>query len=407
MHDTKKPLDDSFIKRLAEVQKDHESGNCAAAECGYRELIDRQPAIWQLHYNLGMLLFDQHRFEEALECYLDGIAVNDKSVDLLYNVGICLKELNRLGEAGDFYRKAVALAPNDIDCRYNLAGCYRAEGREAEALTTYFDILELNPGHVPSLNNAAYLSHKSGKIDTARELYRRILTSDPDHAAADHMLAALSGVERTTAPESYVRDVFDQFAAQYDNSLESNLHYRLPAQLLEFYRLIAFKQGGVRLLDLGCGTGLVGEQFRAICSFMTGVDLSIQMVEAARNKNIYKSLYVSEIVSFLLKNQQQTYDLMISADVFPYMGDLSPVLTAAREWVMSNAYFLFSVEHDRSDAVRPQLQKSGRFSHSSSYLESTAAAAGWNIRARKFVDLRKERGGWVKGTIYALQKNRL
>lgn len=405
MPDTATPIDDQFIQRLAELQNDHESGNRQAAERGYRDLIERQPAIWQLHFNLGMLLFEQHRFEEALQCYLIGLAVNGESVDLLYNTGICFKKLNRPGEAIDSYRKAVALAPNDIECRYNLAGCYRSCGREPEALRSYLEILDLDPGHLPSLNNAAYLFHKRGETDMARKLYRRILESDPDHAAADHMLAALSGLERGAAPESYVRDVFDQFADHYENSLRNDLGYRLPEQLVDFYRSMHLEQGIARLLDLGCGTGLVGERFASFCRFMTGVDLSEKMVDAAREKNLYDSLHVSEIVSFLEYNQQPAYDLMISADVLPYLGDLAPVFSAARRCAAAGAHYLFSVEHDGSETDRPQLLKSGRFSHSPRYIESTAEAAGWHLRARCMVDLRKERGGWVKGCIYALRSN--
>lgn len=405
MHETETPIDDSFIQRLVEVQNDHETGNVKAAERGYRELIEQRPAVWQLYCNLGMLLFDQQRFEEALHCYLDGLSVNEESVDLLYNIGICFKELGRFGEAVDSYRRAIALAPDDIECRYNLAGCYRACGRESEALRTYLEILDLNPEHLPSLNNAAYLSHKSGKLDAARELYRIILDSDPGHAAAGHMLAALCGVEREAAPEPYVKDVFDQFAAHYDRSLKNNLHYRLPAQLLDFFLSMNLNRIISRLLDLGCGTGLVGEQFISICRSMTGVDLSAKMIDAAREKQLYDSLHVSEIVAFLENNRQQTYDLVISADVFPYMGDLAPVFTAVRDCTAPGAHYLFSVEDERSAAARPQLQESGRFSHSPGYIANIADATGWKIQARRMVDLRKERGGWIKGGIYALRRN--
>ena len=405
MHIPTPPIDDLFIIRLNEVQNDHESGNFGAAERGYRELIDKQPALWQLHFNLGLLLFDLERYDEALKCYLDGLAVHNKSIDLLYNCAICFKKLDRLGEAIDSYRKALTIDPADTDCRYNLAGCLQAYGKETEALTTYLEILDSYPEHVPSLNNAAYLFHKNGANEQAQDHYRRILQIDPDHAAADHMLAALTGVERDAAPEAYVRDVFDQFAGHYEASLTGNLHYCLPTQLFDFYRSLTENKAIDHLLDLGCGTGLVGEKFQSTCATMTGVDLSEKMVVSARLKNIYDALYVSDIVSFLEKNQYLPYDLIISGDVFPYLGDLTPVFIAALRCAGPGTYFIFSVEHDGTENERPQLQKSGRFTHSRRYIGTVAVSTGWKAAGARTIDLRKERDTWIKGSIYALVRS--
>lgn len=404
-HETRAPIDAAFFNRLSVVQNDHESGDYEAAERGYRELIASQPAIWQLYFNLGMLLFDQRRFEEALTCYLDGCAVNHGSIDLLYNSAICFKELGRFDEAIDSYEKALLLDPDDLDCRYNLAGCYRAQGRERDALITYLDTLDFDPNHVSSLKNAAYLLHKNGEHERARELYQRVLQIDPENPAADHMLAALSGAERGHAPAAYVRDVFDQFADHYDISLTDNLEYRLPSQLYDFYRSLAKKNSIGHLLDLGCGTGLVGECFQLLCCSITGVDISANMVAAARRKQIYTSLHVNEIVSFLEEIVSQDYDLIISADVFPYIGDLAPVLSGASRCARPGGYYLFSVEHDAADSEHPQLQESGRFSHSRVYVENMAQRCGWVFADERIVHLRKERDAWIKGCIYVLLKS--
>jgi len=405
MHNVKTPIDDSFLKRLSEIQNHHESGDFEAAERGYRELINAQPALWQLYFNMGLLLFDLHRYEEALEYYRDGLTINRTDADFLYNYAICLKELGRLEEAIDSYREALAIAPGDIDCRYNLAGCLQASGEDGKALSTYLEVLDQNPEHLQSLNNAAYLFHKTNRKDQARDHYRRILQLDPKHASADHMLAALSGTERTAAPESYVRKVFDQFADHYEASLTGNLHYCLPVQLHDFYGSLSTKRSIGNLLDLGCGTGLIGEQFHSISGSMTGVDLSAKMVDAARHKNIYEALYVSEIVAFLEQNSRSHYDLVVSGDVFPYIGDLAPLLAAAFRRVCPRGYYLFSVEHEEAPRQRPQLQKSGRFSHSHDYIKATAKLTGWKHRDERIIDLRKEGDIWIKGAIYALVKD--
>jgi len=45
------------------------------------------------------------------------------------------------------------------------------------------------------------------------------------------------------------------------------------------------------VIDLGCGTGLVGERFRDIAGKLIGIDVSINMIHKAKKKNIYDELY--------------------------------------------------------------------------------------------------------------------
>ena len=407
MSDSQPPPKDSFEERLSQVYIHHQNGRHAEAESIYRELIAEEPEIWQLHFNLGLLFFEQLRYEEALTCYLDGLAINEDCFDLLYNTAICQKELERFEDAITSYTKALSLEPEDIDCRYNLAGCYRSAGKDQEAITAYTELLDCQPVHIPSLNNLAYLFHKSGNSTNARDLYQRILKLNPDHVFAEHMLAAINGDSRSAAPDSYIRDVFDQFAGHYEISLKSNLHYRLPSQLYDFYTGNVEYRSVVTLLDLGCGTGLVGEQFVDICRSMTGVDLSEKMVAVAYKKKIYESLVVAEILTFLKQDQTQPYDLVISADVFPYVGDLEYLFRAIGDRTSCGGHFLFSVEHLDSDCSHPQLQKSGRFSHSHPYITRIAADSGWKIIAEEVTNLRKERSEWIKGCIYGLARARI
>ena len=49
--------------------------------------------------------------------------------------------------------------------------------------------------------------------------------------------------------------------------------------------------GGLDILDIGCGTGLVGAQVRDLAGRLDGVDLSPAMLEKAKIKGVYDGLF--------------------------------------------------------------------------------------------------------------------
>jgi len=71
-----------------------------------------------------------------------------------------------------------------------------------------------------------------------------------------------------------------------------------------------------RALDLGCGTGLMGEAIRAEVGFLAGCDLSPRMIERARAKlapdgtPLYDKLAVAGLTAFLTSRPDASADLV-------------------------------------------------------------------------------------------------
>lgn len=173
----------------------------------------------------------------------------------------------------------------------------------------------------------------------------------------------------------------------------------------EFYTALVPGRVEGRLLDLGCGTGLAGEQFHTLCQSMDGVDISDKMIAVARLKNHYENLYRAEIITFLGQRPPGIYTLAVCADVLPYVGDLNQLFQAVAKVMTAEGHFLFSVEHDDADNNRPALQQSGRFAHSRRYISITAGRAGWKIIGEKRCELRLECEDWVNGCLYLMVQN--
>ena len=156
----------------------------------------------------------------------------------------------------------------------------------------------------------------------------------------------------------------------------------------------------LRILDLGCGTGLSGVVFRDVATELAGVDLSAKMIEKAAARAIYDELSVDDVAS-ALNAQPAHWDLLVAADVFVYIGDCDEVMTAASSALRPGGWLLFSVEQgEEQDFV---LREAGRYAHGAAYFQRLADEHGFRVHARENTVLRQNLGVDVYGWLYAMQ----
>lgn len=380
----------------------HEKGKQDEALTLYRELLILIPKSALLHFNCGLALFELGLFPDAEVHYGIASETNREDPDIHYNRGLNFRRLGKFGEAAQSFEAAFKSGDTTVDTLYNLALCYQDREEYAEAERLYVRILKDVPEHLSSLNNYAYLCHKSGQMQKAEQLYRQLLDHNPHHQAARHMVDSLSGNTPETAPLDYVESVFDNYADDFEHSLLDNLQYRTPAALKNLYNMLFHGSVQDRALDLGCGTGLAGTEFKECCKEIIGMDISEQMLSIAASKQIYKRLVKDDILHFLTNNGSP-FSLILAADVFTYMGNLEKVFIECLENSVDNGLFLFSVEESHNAGF--ELKTTGRFGHSHDYISSLSKKTGWTILEETHSKLRKDKGKWIKGFLFLLQKN--
>lgn len=402
----KKITGNEIEELLAAAARAQETGNISRAKEIYHKLLRFFPDIAALHYNLGLLYFEEGEWARASCTFEKAHNLAPEDGDVLFNLALCAKKQGDLSEAVALYSKVLALNSDSVDALYNLGGCYKDLQEHQQAVDCYSTVLELAPDNLSAVNNLAFVYQLQGEKEQALSCYKRVLELNPEHPSARHMVATLSGAAVTGTPEGYVRDVFNGYATRYDESLVQELEYEVPEKIKEFMdELIPatkkFKQG----LDLGCGTGLSGLPFTGLVDELYGVDLSPAMAALAEGRGIYRDIAVCGVLTFLQKSED-FYDFFLAADVLGYVGGLEDLFKLIAGLAQPGAIFCFSTEETDGAYADTTfcLGESGRFAHGRQYIEKLAGLNDFSLLGRRPCSLRKEKGAWVRGDLWCLVK---
>ena len=313
--------------------------------------------------DFGVMLDAAGHKKEALLAFKKALIQDPASFVPYFNIGNIMRDIGEVDRAIFFYEKAIELNPNDMDIYLNIVALYRHKNENSKAASTY----------------------------------RRILAIDPQNFLAQHFLMALEGQTPVQPPLPYVEKLFDDYAPNFDAHLTGDLGYTTPTLLLELiFRGMGNDRMFARGLDMGCGTGLMGERLRARCTHLTGIDVSRKMLDQAVQKGVYDLTIKSNIIDFLASSG--TYDLLVAADVLPYFGDLAPLFEAAAKSCRQQGIFAFSTEAGEGEGY--SLAMSGRYQHSRIFVKHLLDQYGFSLIEVQRRTIRNQGGLAVAGDLF-------
>lgn len=344
-------------------------------------------------------------------------------------------------------------APLDLRVRY--AKALRRAGEMNEAAKQFLEALEMEPSNF-MLRFWLQVTLASGRVSPAvASCAAAVLQSTTSCACASVAVdapASADGAAAETAhlvPQSYIRKLFDGYAKKFDAHLTGALGYKTPQAILQLALQYAHDGEAAgdavtrwnKCLDLGCGTGLAGVEVRGHVTELQGIDISSGMVAEAEARKLYNYLAVAEVEAWLTERaateEAGTYDLVLSADVFVYIGDLSGIFRGVARIMRRDAcsssssstataarsLFIFSTEADGpatpagtaastaacADAAAltslgARLTSTGRCSHNRTYIRALASKYGFQELAVVRQPIRKNAGVDVVGDLYILHR---
>jgi predicted TPR repeat methyltransferase len=295
------------------------------------------------------------------------------------------------------------------DRRYKWALDQAARGDFVAAADILAQTVALAPGFATAWFALGAISDRLGDRAGAVAAFEKARDADTqDYHGARLQLARLGSGDVTPAmSETYVRRLFDQYAARYDTALTGRLAYRGPALLREAVEKVTHAAGRPvhfsSILDLGCGTGLGGAAFRPVTGRLVGVDLSPAMIAQAAAKDLYDRLGTADLADFLAEEAGAAalYQLVLAADVFVYVNDLGPIVAAVARVLAPGGLFAFTVETHSGDGV--QLLPTLRYAHGAAYIRRALAGAGLTLASISEVAVRSEKGMPVDSLVVVAQ----
>lgn len=131
--------------------------------------------------------------------------------------------------------------------------------------------------------------------------------------------AKLTSLRQGTTESGAVQSYYDDMAARYDDTLAA-WQYRSPEDACDL--LAPYLADGARVLDVGCGTGLLGRALMQRGALQVdGIDISTASLRHAEERGCYARLIRHDLQVLPLPVPDDGYDAAAAVGVMSYIAD--------------------------------------------------------------------------------------
>jgi SAM-dependent methyltransferase len=256
--------------------------------------------------------------------------------------------------------------------------------------------------HADLLNLWGHARHFLGRSAEALPLFERAFHIDPTNRLYSYNIStalmalgreeeSVSAFARTTQPwtgKESVHDVVHEYRSIAVSYEDKEIHQYFSKQLWSVYRNALPDHRLASVLELGCGTGLLAISLPPDISTLIGVDLSSEMLAAARARDRYDLLFQGDLIAVMDGLRAEKFDAIFSSCVLYHFADLEPVFRHVARLLNPGGVFAFSVDPS-PDGQDVGLTHFGEYCHSREYLRRLAARVGL---AEQVIHIARHRG---------------
>ena len=175
---------------LAVAVREHQAGRLDAAEQIYRQVLEIEPEQFDALHLLGLICHATGRHATAFDLLARAVRRKPDFPDIHFNLGKVLQEQGRLDDAVASYRRGLLLGPDRPErYHFNLGDVLREQGQWDAAAACYRQAIQVRPDYVKPYVNLGNVLLEQLKPAEAAECFEKALQLEPQSANAHVNLA--------------------------------------------------------------------------------------------------------------------------------------------------------------------------------------------------------------------------
>jgi predicted TPR repeat methyltransferase len=301
----------------------------------------------------------------APKAYLDNINYKLKHLPLVnFNLGCDFADQGKWQDAIFRFRVALYFQPDYPKAHYNLGCCYLRTNNRIKAKAAFIHALKVKSTDADALFMLSAL--------------------DPSAVPANS--------RPTRMPAKTITDFFGGLAERYD-AIELTNHYHGGKMCFDALKSLIAGRTGLRVVDLGCGTGIASRPWRNIASHVTGIDFTPAMLQAARavsigDKPLFDELLENDLVSLATATASlDQADVILCCNVAQFVGDVQPLLQTLATQLKIGALVALTIEPFNIAAGYGVNIETGRFGHHPEAIKKIIQTLGFELKNEARVNL--------------------
>jgi Tfp pilus assembly protein PilF/SAM-dependent methyltransferase len=238
------------------------SGNTELAIANLTEALKVNPNLAEAHHQLGLIQFQQGKFDDATLCFRRAISLEPQYTDAVYNLGNALAQSGQLAEAIATYKQVIDLQPHHLKAYLNLGVVHFQSQNLGAAVSCYQKALEIDSKNIRAYQSLATIFTDRGMLEKSIDCYQQAIALINNNSAAGERTQNEVDVETNLymglANSFYFLKQLEQSLHAYQQALALNpslpgLTHRIME--IEWALEIRSKISEVRrtVLHVGCG----------------------------------------------------------------------------------------------------------------------------------------------------------
>ncbi len=159
------------------------------SELLFNHAIEVTKDNYPMYVDLGSVLVEQGRIDEATNCFYKAIQINPGYTHAYNSLGTTFVKLGKPAEAENFFEKTLRINPSDAEALNNLGVISARQGDLSGAEKKLKQSVQIRPDYPDAFNNLGQVVGAQGRQDEAINCYRAVLKIDPYFQGARNNLA--------------------------------------------------------------------------------------------------------------------------------------------------------------------------------------------------------------------------